>query len=41
MSGKIPRSCCYTKRTIESYLKWISSFIHFHQKKTPKFNARY
>jgi hypothetical protein len=25
----------YAKRTIESYLKWISSYIHFHQKKHP------
>ncbi|GAB3010914.1 integron integrase [Bowmanella dokdonensis] len=25
----------YAKRTIESYLKWISSFIHFHQKRHP------
>ena len=25
----------YAKRTIEAYLKWISSYIHFHQKKHP------
>ena len=25
----------YAKRTIEVYLKWISSYIHFHQKKHP------
>lgn len=25
----------YAKRTIETYLKWISSYIHFHQKKHP------
>ncbi|ABG40363.1 integron integrase [Paraglaciecola sp. T6c] len=25
----------YSKRTIEAYLKWISSYIHFHQKKHP------
>ena len=25
----------YSKRSIEAYLKWISSYIHFHQKKHP------
>lgn len=25
----------YSKRTIETYLKWISSFIHFHDKRHP------
>ncbi len=25
----------YSKRTIESYLKWISSYIYFHQKRHP------
>lgn len=25
----------YSKRTIESYVKWISSFIHFHKKQHP------
>jgi hypothetical protein len=28
----------YAKRTIESYLKWINSYIHFHQ--LPPSNAR-
>ncbi|MEP1446119.1 MAG: phage integrase N-terminal SAM-like domain-containing protein [Paraglaciecola sp.] len=25
----------YSLRTIETYLKWITSFIHFHQKRHP------
>ena len=25
----------YAKRTIETYLKWICSYIHFHNKRHP------
>jgi len=30
----------YAKRTIETYIKWISSFIHFHQMRHPAAVAR-